>query len=224
MKSWRGQLSFVGFATVAFALLVHGCQSPEAFHLGDDAALSDSGGRDDSGSGGSTGTGGKGSGGADGTGGQGSGGISGTGGLASGGATPAGLAGRNGTAGHGGRSGSGGAGGRTTTGTAGHVGSGGAGGRGGRSGAGGRSGVGLPDGNCINDIQANGYSAGTAPPCSACKDNGKSLQTECEAVIDCVAPQWPCSGNCLTQCYNMAGASGPVMACVSALTMAACGM
>ena len=35
--------------------------------------------------------------------------------------------------------------------------------------------------------------------------NGKSLATQCEAVIDCIEPQWPCTGNCLTQCYNKAG-------------------
>lgn len=245
MKSWRGQLSFVGLATVAVALLVHGCQSPEPFHLGDDAALSGPDG-DDHGSGGTNGTGGKGTsgtGGSDGTGGQGSGGISGTGGTSAGtggrvtigtggvggrgaaasGGTP-GFGGRTtGTAGHGGRAGTGGAGGRTTTATGGRAATGGAGGRGGRSGAGGRNPFGLADGNCITEIQTNGYASGTAPACSACKDNGKSLQTECEAVIDCMEPQWPCTGNCLTQCYNMSGASSPVMSCVSALTTAACG-
>jgi len=258
MKSWRGQLSFVGLATVAVALLVHGCESPEPFHLDEDAATSPDSGGENPGAGGVSGTGARGSGGVTATGGR---GPTGTGGRAEGGATtpggPAsggstgsgglttgnggrttggsgglggravissggasGLAGRSGNGGRGGRAGTGGAGGRTTA-TGGRGGTVGAGGRGGRSGAGGRI-VGMA-GNCVNDIQANGYSAGTAAPCSACNDNGKSLETECEAVIDCVAPQWPCTGNCLTQCYNMSGASGPVMSCVSALTTAACG-
>jgi len=254
MKSWRGQLSFVGLATVAVALLVHGCQSPEPFHLDDDAATSPDTGGENPGSGGASATGGRtstGSGGtggrdASGTGGRGiggtivpaSGGSTGSGGLstgnggrvtvgsgglggraATGSGGASGLAGRSGSGAAGGRAASGGAGGRATGGRAG---TGGAGGRGGRSGAGGRTGVGM-SGNCISDIQSNGYSAGTAPACSACNDNGKSLATQCEAVIDCIEPQWPCTNNCLTQCYNMAGASGPVMTCVSALTTAACG-
>jgi len=84
MKSWRGQLSFVGLATVAVALLVHGCQSPEAYHMNDNADTSGSGG-EDSGSGGTNGTGGSGSGGtSSGSGGQGSGGINGSGGFSTG--------------------------------------------------------------------------------------------------------------------------------------------
>jgi hypothetical protein len=138
--------------------------------------------------------------------------------VGSGGAS--GLAGRTGNGGRGGRAASGGVGGHTVA-TGGRPGTGGAGGRGGRSGAGGRA-IGMSGDNCITDLQTNGYTAGTAAPCSACNDNGKSLETQCEAVIDCLAPQWPCSGNCLTQCYNMAGASGPVMSCVTALTTAAC--
>jgi len=259
MKSWRGQLSFVGLATLAVAMVVHGCESPEPFHLDEDAgALPDSGG-DNPGSGGITATGGRPPTGTTGTGGRapngmggraagggaptampGSGGIIGGGGTpvgsggrttigsgglggravtASGGA-PSGFGGRIGNGATGGRVSTGGVGGRTTA-AGGRAGTGGVGGRGGRSGAGGRT-VGM-SGNCIADIQANGYKAGTAPACSACNDNGKSLATQCEAVIDCVEPQWPCTGNCLTQCYNMAGASGPVMSCVSALTTAACG-
>jgi len=263
MKSWRGQLSFVGLATLAVAMLVHGCESPEPFHLDEDAAVAPDSGGDNPGSGGITGTGGRpptgttasGGRGPTGMGGRpvggvgggtpasvpGSGGITGSGGVpvgsggrtgfgsgglggravtASGGA-PTGFGGRVGTGATGGRASTGGAGGRTTA-AGGRAGTGGAGGRGGRSGAGGRGVVGM-SGNCIDEIQANGYSAGAAPSCSACNDNGKSLQTQCEAVIDCMAPLWPCTGNCLTQCYNMAGASGPVMSCVSALTTAACG-
>lgn len=241
MKSWRGQLSFIGLATVAVALLVHGCQSPEAFHMNDDAASSGTGGEDNGSGGNGSGGTSNGSGGAsDGTGGQGSGGITGSGGFSTStgghvtigtggiGGRAAGsgggaLGGRNGTAGRGvgGRAATGGAGGR---GTAGRAGTGAVGGRGGRSGAGGRNPFGFSDTNCITDLQTNDYGYGTAPGCSACNDNGKSLETQCQAVIDCLAPQWPCSGNCLTQCYNTAGASGPVMACVSALTTAACGM
>lgn len=236
MRSWRGQLRFFGLATLFTAAVVYGCAAPESFHL-TDAETSGSGGAGDgtggvgsggSGSGGSaTGTGGHGSGGA-----TGSGGVSGTGGRGSGGTT-----GRPGTGGPG-ATGRGGGGGRVSgtfgsggsaaagrsgtagrTGAAGRSGSGGAGGRGGRSGAFGQDG-----GNCVMDIQANGYAYGTAPACSACTDNGTSLEKKCDAVIDCLAPVWPCTGNCVTDCDNASGASGPVMACVSALMTAACGM
>jgi hypothetical protein len=93
------------------------------------------------------------------------------------------------------------------------------GGAGGRTGVGGTTGAG--GGNCVTKIQQGGYAYGTAPACSACKDNSTSLQTKCEAVIDCLASKYPCTSNCQTECYNAAGASGPVMTCVDALMMAA---
>jgi len=243
MKSWRGQVSFVGLATVAVALFVHGCQSPESFHLTPDADDTVGTGGDDGGSGG-VGSGGKGSGGsADGTGGHGTGGVSGTGGVAigtggrasggSGGVVgPPASGGVSALGGHGGTprgtggTGRGGTGGTGQGGRGGRSGSGGVGGRGGShsGGAGGRAPFGFSGNTCLTDLQANGYAYGTAPGCSACNDNGMSLEAKCQAVIDCMAPQWPCTGNCATQCYNMASASGPVMTCVSALTTAACGM
>lgn len=73
-------------------------------------------------------------------------------------------------------------------------------------------------------IQRGGYAYGTAPACSACKENSTSLELKCKAVIDCFEEKWPCSGNCPTECYNQSAASGPAMTCVMALTKAACGI
>jgi hypothetical protein len=43
-------------------------------------------------------------------------------------------------------------------------------------------------------------------------------------MIDCLEPNWPCTGNCQTACLNQVGGSGVVTSCVQALTTAACGM
>jgi len=177
------------------------------------------------------------------------GGSVGRGGIVGSGGSAVGDGGRVGT---GGRAGSGGAAGggrdagssRDTA--AGGSSEGGAGGEGGRGvGSGGRlgSGGGLgggergdaavaardtattgPEvsGSCMSEIVANDYACGSAPPCSACKDNSTSKAAECEAVVKCIAATNPCSGNCETECFNKNGGNGPVQACVTALKTAAC--
>jgi hypothetical protein len=75
-------------------------------------------------------------------------------------------------------------------------------------------------GSCVSKIISNGYACGTATACSACKDNGTSLETKCKAALDCFESKYPCTGNCPTECFNSAGASGPVQACVTGLTAA----
>lgn len=76
-------------------------------------------------------------------------------------------------------------------------------------------------GNCISQIIANGYAAGTAPACSACNDgNGNSLATKCTGMLDCLAP--PKTSADFTTCLNAVGGSSRVSDCVSALTTAGC--
>jgi hypothetical protein len=41
-------------------------------------------------------------------------------------------------------------------------------------------------------------------------------------MIDCYDTHYPCTGNCPTDCLNMAGGSGVVSTCVNALVSAAC--
>ena len=41
-------------------------------------------------------------------------------------------------------------------------------------------------------------------------------------MIDCIEAAYPCTGNCLTNCLNLAGGSGVLSTCVNALTSAAC--
>jgi hypothetical protein len=75
-------------------------------------------------------------------------------------------------------------------------------------------------GNCITQIIAAGYTAGTAPPCSACVENGNSLATKCTGMLDCLAP--PKTSANFTDCLNFVGGSSPVGSCVTALTTAGC--
>ncbi len=77
-------------------------------------------------------------------------------------------------------------------------------------------------GNCLSQLIANGYACGSAPPCSACKDNSTSKAAECQAVLDCIEAGYPCTGNCPTECFNKNGGNGPVQTCVTALQTAAC--
>jgi hypothetical protein len=77
-------------------------------------------------------------------------------------------------------------------------------------------------GNCIQQIQSNGYAFGTVPACSQCKDNGVDLAQKCKDMIDCLAPKWPCTNDCVTTCLNEAQGSSVVGNCVSALTSAGC--
>jgi hypothetical protein len=56
-----------------------------------------------------------------------------------------------------------------------------------------------------------------------CKDNSTDLSAKCMAMVDCLEMSYPCiTGNCLTNCLNMAGGSGVVSTCVNMLTAAAC--
>ena len=76
-------------------------------------------------------------------------------------------------------------------------------------------------GNCITQIIASGYSAGTAPPCSACNDgNGNSLATKCTGMLGCLAP--PKTSADFTNCLNAVGGSSRVGDCVKVLTNAGC--
>lgn len=182
-----------------------GCGGPESFHLlgNNGTGLSGSGGGFGSGgvtpfpSGGAIGSGGF----------IGSGGRVNSGGaIGSGGASSSGGQGAGGGLASGGRAATGGS-----------VGSGGASSSGGRSGTGGGAG----GGNCLTTVQAAGYSSGSAM-CSSCRDNSTPLADKCMAMVDCMASQWPCSGNCETNCLNMVAGSGIVANCVDALVTAAC--
>ena len=76
-------------------------------------------------------------------------------------------------------------------------------------------------GNCISQIIASGYAAGTAPACSACNDgNGNSLATKCTGMLDCLAP--PKTSADYTTCLNAVGGSSKVRDCANALTTAGC--
>ena len=73
--------------------------------------------------------------------------------------------------------------------------------------------------NCATRIIANGYQAGTAPPCSACRDNnGVVLATKCEDMIDCLATR---TTPYLYDCLNAVSGSSFVYDCAFALTKAA---
>ena len=140
----------------------------------------------------------------------------GVGGSGLGGFIGAGVGGR----GAGGAVGSGGRGIGGATGTGGTVGVDGGSGIGGAVGTGGRmfdAGSG-----CVGTMISNGYAAGTAIPCSMCRENQLSRAALCMAIIDCIAPLYPCTG-CFTDCSNQNGGSGPVNKCVTDLVAAACG-
>lgn len=86
-----------------------------------------------------------------------------------------------------------------------------------------------PDaGNCIQKIQANGYSVATdasVPSCSACKTSGgDSLEKTCTDMVDCLQPVWPCNSGdrCWLDCRNNAHADSVEEACVMSLTAAGC--
>jgi hypothetical protein len=167
-----------------------------------------------------------GAGGAPGTGGAGlaSGGVGGGAGISS--AAGAGGTGTGGTAGASGKGGAGG-----LTGAGGVAGKGGAAGGGGAKtgsggtagGAGGARGGSGGATNCVDAIRDNGYAYSGAQPCSACLDNGINRSAACQAVIDCLADSYPCSGNCVINCENNAGANTVVKLCVENLYTASCG-
>lgn len=192
-------LGIVGW--IAFAAL-GGCQGADPFdRSGGGGGAIGGGGKIVTGNGGKIVTGNGGSG----AGGHGSGGI-GAGGTNTGGR------GMGGTAAGG-----------SAAGGAGGLGAGGSnmGGRGmGGTGAGGR--IVDAGANCISTVVAAGYSAGTAPACSACKDqNSNSYEMKCTMMIDCMAskPQ-PCGGNCELDCFNTVGGNGPLRGCVDAILTA----
>jgi hypothetical protein len=173
------------------------CQGPEEFFRENMTA---------SGSGGASGTGGT----LTGAGGSGTGGLTATGGAPATGGVP----------GTGGIVATGG-----VKGTGGIVATGGVPGTGG-SAVGGTSGMAGSTGtakNCADAIKLAGYSAGTAPPCSACKENGADKSTNCMKVVDCLDANYPCGSNmnCALQCNNSGGADSIVSACVNALLTAA---
>ena len=154
-----------------------------------------------------------------GTGGKGTGGLPGTGGIVATGGVP-GTGGRatGGVPGTGGIVATGG-----VTGTGGIVATGGVPGTGGATGTGGAAGSSGTAKNCADAIKLAGYSAGTAPACSACKENGADKSTNCEKVIDCLDTNYPCgsASNCALQCNNSGGADSIVSGCVNALLTAA---
>jgi hypothetical protein len=56
-----------------------------------------------------------------------------------------------------------------------------------------------------------------------CHDNSTDLSTKCEAMIDCMEKNYPCSTSmCQTTCLNAAMGSAPVATCANALVSAAC--
>jgi hypothetical protein len=81
---------------------------------------------------------------------------------------------------------------------------------------------GIDAGTCIAQIVSSGYSAG-GHACSTCSENGTSLETKCNAMIDCLGSAWPCTDNCRTNCGNTAQADGVAQACVAEIVTAACG-
>jgi hypothetical protein len=167
-----------------------------------------------SGTGGQTATGG--SPGSGGKGGSGTGGLTGTGGLRGTGGVVAtgGVTGTGGIVATGGVTGTGG-----IVATGGVTGTGGVTATGGTTGAAGSTGTAK---NCADAIKLAGYSAGTAPACSACKENGADKSMSCMKVIDCLDTNYPCGSNmnCALNCNNSGGADSIVVACVNALLTA----
>jgi hypothetical protein len=168
---------------------------------------------------GGTGTGGVVStGGVPGTGGHATGGVPGTGGHATGGVPgTGGIVATGGVPGTGGIAATGG-----VPGTGGIVATGGVPGTGGLTGTGGAAGSSGTAKNCADAIKLAGYSAGTAPACSLCKENGADKSMSCMKVIDCLDTNYPCgsSMNCALNCNNSGGADSVVSACVNALLTA----
>jgi len=147
------------------------------------------------------------------------GGVPGTGGRATGGVTgTGGIVATGGVTGTGGRATGG------VTGTGGIVATGGVTGTGGGA-VGGASGMAGSTGtakNCADAIKLAGYSAGAAPPCSACKENGADKSLNCMKVIDCLDTNYPCGSNmnCALQCNNAGPADSIVSDCVTKLLTA----
>jgi hypothetical protein len=65
-----------------------------------------------------------------------------------------------------------------------------------------------------------GYSYTGAQPCSMCKENSTDLSMKCMSMIDCLATNYPCTGNCYNSCLNANG-DAVVGGCANALLTAA---
>jgi hypothetical protein len=77
-------------------------------------------------------------------------------------------------------------------------------------------------GRCVAQMVSAGYTSGSLA-CSTCSENGDSLEAKCKSMIDCVATNWPCTGNCHSNCLNTAQGDGVVDTCVTDLVRTACG-
>ena len=205
------------------------CQGPQEFFRDNALSMGTGGapgtggtptGSGGSGTGGVTATGGSpATGGVPGTGGiVATGGVKGTGGIVATGGVPGtgGIVATGGVPGTGGIVATGG-----VPGTGGIVATGGVRGTGGVPGTGGAAGSSGTN-NCADVIKMAGYSAGSAPPCSACKENGADKSANCTKVIDCLDANYPCGSkmNCALDCNNMGSADSVVSACVNALLTA----
>jgi hypothetical protein len=239
-RTSTGRFALYGLLATLATFWAASCQGPQEFFR-ENALSSGSGGAPGTG-GTPTGSGGSATGGVTATGGApATGGITGTGGRATGGVTgtggvvsTGGVKGTGGVVATGGVTGTGGivatggvmgTGGRATggvTGTGGIVATGGVTGTGGAGGATGVAGSTGTAKNCADAIKLAGYSAGAAPPCSACKENGADKSTNCQKVIDCLDTNYPCGSNmnCALNCNNMGSADSVVSACVNALLTA----
>ena len=78
--------------------------------------------------------------------------------------------------------------------------------------------------NCLSTIVSNGYTCGSTPACSECKDqNQNSREDGCKKAIDCLAAAGnSCDSSCKQNCLSLAGDS-PGMACVTAFQTACSG-
>jgi hypothetical protein len=74
--------------------------------------------------------------------------------------------------------------------------------------------------NCITQIVADGYAAGSAQPCSKCNDNGNPLETACIRMLDCLKP--PKHSTDKLDCLHAVSGSSVVAACVDELIKVAC--
>lgn len=79
--------------------------------------------------------------------------------------------------------------------------------------------------NCYLAIKNNNYAAQGADPCSSCKENEYSRETECKAKLDCLAAagaECVSGSNCYTDCMNAGGGGTPAATCAANLVTAAC--
>jgi hypothetical protein len=86
------------------------------------------------------------------------------------------------------------------------------------------SGIDLSGASCIQRIIDNGFASGSVGPCSSCHDNGTQLQSECEAMINCLlaASCTQNSASCHLTCKNSLSGGGVLDTCVSNLVADSC--